>query len=235
MCLASVVPAASRPEGLISCCFVHPATSPQSWHRLQPELLPPPHTQTHSVADLMACCLQIFAGTRDHSVVAWEPPKQQLEETVSLGGHTGWVRSLATSGQWLFSASCSMVRSLVTTSVSEVAPPCKLQATVTLSRASLVKSPLSRACGSSYQSFLCSTVRVLCARAERSHSAMLGSHPCFGASAGSSVGHEPRCAAAPARRERREGRHPGPEHGQQQPVRLHVGWQHPVRSQLKPC
>ena len=54
--------------------------------------------------------LQLFAGTRDHSVVAWEPPKQQLEETVSLGGHTGWVRSLATSGQWLFSASCSMVR-----------------------------------------------------------------------------------------------------------------------------
>ncbi len=52
----------------------------------------------------------MFAGTRDHSVVAWEPPKQQLEETVSLGGHTGWVRSLATSGQWLFSASCSTVR-----------------------------------------------------------------------------------------------------------------------------
>ena len=54
--------------------------------------------------------VQLFAGTRDHSVVAWEPPKQQLEETVSLAGHTGWVRSLATSGQWLFSASCSMVR-----------------------------------------------------------------------------------------------------------------------------
>ena len=63
------------------------------------------------VADLVRAQPQLFAGTRDHSVVAWEPPKQQLEETVSLGGHTGWVRSLATSGQWLFSASCSMVRS----------------------------------------------------------------------------------------------------------------------------
>ena len=53
---------------------------------------------------------QLFAGTRDHSVVAWEPPKHQLEETVSLTGHTGWVRSLATCGRWLFSASCSTVR-----------------------------------------------------------------------------------------------------------------------------
>lgn len=41
--------------------------------------------------------------------MAWEPPKEALEETVLLNGHTGWVRALATCGQWLFSASCSTI------------------------------------------------------------------------------------------------------------------------------
>ena len=43
-------------------------------------------------------------------MVAWEPPKEALESTVSLAGHTGWVRALATCGRWLFSGSCSTVR-----------------------------------------------------------------------------------------------------------------------------
>lgn len=53
---------------------------------------------------------QVFAGNRDRTVVAWEPPKDALEETVALTGHTGWVRALATCGQWLFSGSCSTLR-----------------------------------------------------------------------------------------------------------------------------
>lgn len=42
--------------------------------------------------------------------MAWEPPKEAVEETVALNGHTGWVRALATCGQWLFSGSCSTLR-----------------------------------------------------------------------------------------------------------------------------
>ena len=58
-----------------------------------------------------ACALpQVFAGNRERTVVAWEPPKEALEETVALSGHTGWVRALATCGQWLFSGSCSTMR-----------------------------------------------------------------------------------------------------------------------------
>lgn len=53
---------------------------------------------------------QVFAGNRERTVMAWEPPKEALEETVSLNGHTGWVRALATCGQWLFSGSCSTMR-----------------------------------------------------------------------------------------------------------------------------
>ena len=52
---------------------------------------------------------QVFAGNRERTVMAWEPPKEALEETVLLNGHTGWVRALATCGQWLFSASCSTI------------------------------------------------------------------------------------------------------------------------------
>ena len=58
----------------------------------------------------MAWASQVFAGNRERTVMAWEPPKEALEETVLLKGHTGWVRALATCGQWLFSASCSSIR-----------------------------------------------------------------------------------------------------------------------------
>lgn len=53
---------------------------------------------------------QVFAGTSAKSVLSWEPPQSQPVENVALGGHTGWVRALATQGKWLFSCSCNVVR-----------------------------------------------------------------------------------------------------------------------------
>ena len=45
---------------------------------------------------------QVFCGNLAKSVVAWEPPDTGLIPKVHLNSHTGWVRALATSRQWLF-------------------------------------------------------------------------------------------------------------------------------------
>ena len=45
---------------------------------------------------------QVFCGNLAKSVVAWEPPDANLIPKVHLNSHTGWVRGLATSRQWLF-------------------------------------------------------------------------------------------------------------------------------------
>lgn len=45
---------------------------------------------------------QVFCGNLAKSVVAWEPPDRDLIPKVHLNSHTGWVRALATSRQWLF-------------------------------------------------------------------------------------------------------------------------------------
>ena len=51
---------------------------------------------------------QVFCGNLAKSVVAWEPPDRDLIPKVHLNSHTGWVRALATSRQWLFrSVPCS--------------------------------------------------------------------------------------------------------------------------------
>lgn len=45
---------------------------------------------------------QVFCGNLAKSIVAWEPPDTDLIPKVHLNSHTGWVRALATSRQWLF-------------------------------------------------------------------------------------------------------------------------------------
>ena len=46
--------------------------------------------------------LQVFCGNHGKSVLSWEPPDKEMISKVVLNSHTGWVRSLATSGKWLF-------------------------------------------------------------------------------------------------------------------------------------
>ncbi|KAL3152801.1 WD repeat-containing protein 90 [Trebouxia sp. C0009 RCD-2024] len=52
---------------------------------------------------------QVFCGNLAKSIVAWEPPDRELIPKVHLNSHTGWVRALATSRQWLFSCSCNVL------------------------------------------------------------------------------------------------------------------------------
>jgi len=48
----------------------------------------------------------VFIGSASRSVAAWEPPDGAPLAGVSLSGHAGWVRALASGGRWLFSAGC---------------------------------------------------------------------------------------------------------------------------------
>lgn len=52
----------------------------------------------------------VFCGNAAKSVVAWAPPKPQLDEKINLNGHTGWVRSVATFERWLFSCGCNHLK-----------------------------------------------------------------------------------------------------------------------------
>eukprot|EP01025_Chloroclados_australasicus_P012271 TRINITY_DN1563_c0_g1_i1.p1 TRINITY_DN1563_c0_g1~~TRINITY_DN1563_c0_g1_i1.p1 ORF type:complete len:369 (-),score=40.24 TRINITY_DN1563_c0_g1_i1:435-1541(-) len=52
----------------------------------------------------------LLCGTAAKQVVAWEPPAQNFINKVVMGEHTGWVRSLASSGRWLYSCGCNYVR-----------------------------------------------------------------------------------------------------------------------------
>eukprot|EP01024_Parvocaulis_polyphysoides_P040815 TRINITY_DN37255_c0_g2_i1.p1 TRINITY_DN37255_c0_g2~~TRINITY_DN37255_c0_g2_i1.p1 ORF type:complete len:367 (-),score=29.34 TRINITY_DN37255_c0_g2_i1:216-1316(-) len=52
----------------------------------------------------------LFCGTAAKQVVAWEPHSQQFVNKVVLGDHTGWVRSLASNGRWLYSCGCNFIR-----------------------------------------------------------------------------------------------------------------------------
>lgn len=54
--------------------------------------------------------LAVYCGTAAKEVVAWTVGASQIQDKVRLGGHTGWVRSLATSGRWLFSCGCNYLR-----------------------------------------------------------------------------------------------------------------------------
>jgi pleiotropic regulator 1 len=53
---------------------------------------------------------QVYLGNHAKQVLAWAPPRAELEAGVVLDGHCGWVRALASSGgRWLFSAACNTV------------------------------------------------------------------------------------------------------------------------------
>jgi len=53
---------------------------------------------------------QLFLGMHGRQVVAWLPPKTEIESGLVLDGHCGWVRALACSGgRWLFSAACNQL------------------------------------------------------------------------------------------------------------------------------
>lgn len=52
----------------------------------------------------------VYCGTSAKEVVAWTVGASQIQDKVRLNGHTGWVRSLATSGRWLFSCGCNYLR-----------------------------------------------------------------------------------------------------------------------------
>ena len=62
---------------------------------------------------------QVFCGNLAKSVVAWEPPDPDLIPKVHLNSHTGWVRGLATSRQWLFRYGWAVLYSCLTTSQSQ--------------------------------------------------------------------------------------------------------------------
>lgn len=54
---------------------------------------------------------QVFCGNHAKQVLAWVPPKQELEANVVLDEHCGWVRSVAIAqGRWLFSCACNTLR-----------------------------------------------------------------------------------------------------------------------------
>lgn len=53
---------------------------------------------------------QVFCGTSAKNVLSWDPSHAKPVDNINLGGHTGWVRALATQGRWLFSCSCNVVR-----------------------------------------------------------------------------------------------------------------------------
>eukprot|EP00891_Asterochloris_glomerata_P007760 jgi/Astpho2/7760/Aster-07599 len=55
-------------------------------------------------------CNQVFCGNHGKSVLSWEPPDKEMISKVVLNSHTGWVRSLATSGKWLFSCGCNYIK-----------------------------------------------------------------------------------------------------------------------------
>jgi WD40 repeat protein len=54
--------------------------------------------------------LPVFCGTAAKEVVLWRLDEEQFSTQMVLGGHTGWVRSLAVSGRHLFSCGCNHLR-----------------------------------------------------------------------------------------------------------------------------
>jgi WD40 repeat protein len=57
----------------------------------------------------------VWAGLAAKDIVSWDPAAGALNSKVRMNGHTGWVRSLATSGKWLFSCGCNHLRQWDTT------------------------------------------------------------------------------------------------------------------------
>jgi hypothetical protein len=52
----------------------------------------------------------VFCGLAAKEIAAWEVGKGGLDDKVRMNGHTGWVRSLAATGKYLFSCGCNHLR-----------------------------------------------------------------------------------------------------------------------------
>ncbi|EFJ41205.1 hypothetical protein VOLCADRAFT_98872 [Volvox carteri f. nagariensis] len=52
----------------------------------------------------------IYLGTASKEVLTWMLGSKDVTDKVVLDGHTGWVRSLAITGKWLFSCGCNYLR-----------------------------------------------------------------------------------------------------------------------------
>ncbi|GFR47781.1 hypothetical protein Agub_g9550, partial [Astrephomene gubernaculifera] len=52
----------------------------------------------------------IYLGTAAKEVITWMLGSKDVTDKVVLGDHTGWVRSLALTGKWLFSCGCNELR-----------------------------------------------------------------------------------------------------------------------------
>lgn len=57
----------------------------------------------------------VWCGLATKEIASWMPGSSALSEKVRMNGHTGWVRSLATSGRYLFSCGCNHLRQWDTT------------------------------------------------------------------------------------------------------------------------
>ncbi|GIL63909.1 hypothetical protein Vafri_17918 [Volvox africanus] len=52
----------------------------------------------------------IYLGTASKEILTWMLGSKDVGDKVVLDGHTGWVRSLAVTGKWLFSCGCNHLR-----------------------------------------------------------------------------------------------------------------------------
>jgi len=54
----------------------------------------------------------VYCGLATKDIAGWEIGRPELDQKVRMNGHTGWVRSLATStsGKYLFSCGCNYLR-----------------------------------------------------------------------------------------------------------------------------
>ncbi|GBG00335.1 hypothetical protein Rsub_13105 [Raphidocelis subcapitata] len=57
----------------------------------------------------------VWCGLAAKEIASWRPGSPALSDKVRVNGHTGWVRSLATSGRYLFSCGCNHLRQWDTT------------------------------------------------------------------------------------------------------------------------
>ncbi|WIA08698.1 hypothetical protein OEZ85_008123 [Tetradesmus obliquus] len=52
----------------------------------------------------------VYCGLAAKEIAAWQPDALQFSEQVRMNGHTGWVRSMSSSGKYLFSCGCNYLR-----------------------------------------------------------------------------------------------------------------------------
>lgn len=57
----------------------------------------------------------VYCGTAAKEILLWHLHSDTVSEKARLNSHTGWVRSLAISGKWLFSCGCNHLRQWDTT------------------------------------------------------------------------------------------------------------------------